>query len=134
MKTLIAFATLFTFCACSQSTSQNTDGNQTPAVIELSQDKLPGMIDQDDVIVIDVRTPGEIAEGYIKGADKFIDFNGTNFEQEVNALDKSKTYVMYCRSGGRSGQASNYMIQQGFTQVYNLTGGITAYNGETVKD
>jgi rhodanese-related sulfurtransferase len=134
MKSLIAFISLISFCACSQSNSQNNQGDQSPAVVELSQDKLPEMVDDNSVVVIDVRTPEEVAQGYIKGADKFIDFHGSDFDQEIMALDKSKTYVMYCRSGGRSGQASQFMIDQGFTNVYNLTGGISAYNGETIKD
>lgn len=86
-----------------------------------------------NAIVIDVRTPGEVAEGYIDGATKFIDVNGANFEAEMAKLDKTVNYIVYCRSGGRSMNASNYMIQNGFTNVHNLQGGILGWTGKIVK-
>lgn len=86
-----------------------------------------------NAIVIDVRTPGEVAEGYIDGATKFIDVNGANFASEIAKLDKSAEYIIYCRSGARSMNASNYMVQNGFTNVYNLQGGILGWNGKIVK-
>lgn len=86
-----------------------------------------------NAIVIDVRTPGEVAEGYIDGATKFIDVNGANFATEIAKLDKSAEYIIYCRSGARSMNASNYMVQNGFSNVYNLQGGILGWNGKIVK-
>jgi rhodanese-related sulfurtransferase len=64
--------------------------------------------------VIDVRTPEEISSGYLEGALKF-DFQGPNFASEIATLDKSKDYVIYCRSGNRAGGAINFMKQNGFT-------------------
>lgn len=95
------------------------------AVIEKLEDK--------SVVIIDVRTPGEVSQGYIKGADLFIDFNGSDFEKKINELDKNKTYYVYCRSGARSGNASSYMVKNGFKDVYNITGGIIKYSGEIIK-
>lgn len=86
-----------------------------------------------NAIVIDVRTPGEVADGYIEGATKFIDVNGSSFETEMAKLDKSANYIVYCKSGGRSMNASNYMIQNGFTNVHNLQGGILGWTGKIVK-
>ena len=56
--------------------------------------------------VIDVRTPGEFAEGHIPGA-KNIDYRNRNFRKRIGKLDKSKEYLVHCRSGGRSAAASN---------------------------
>ena len=64
--------------------------------------------------VIDVRTPEEVAGGYLEGALKF-DFQGPNFAAEVATLDKSKDYVIYCRSGNRAGGAIDFMKANGFT-------------------
>jgi rhodanese-related sulfurtransferase len=75
------------------------------------------------VITLDVRTPGEFAEGYIKGA-RLIDFQSGNFENEIASLDKNATYAVYCRSGNRSGQAVKIMHDAGFHDVYNLDGGV----------
>jgi rhodanese-related sulfurtransferase len=84
-------------------------------------------------IVIDVRTPGEVREGYIPEATLFIDYNGGNFEQQIQKLDKSKTYIVYCRSGGRSAGASTIMAEKGFKNVYNLKGGMMQWRGPVKK-
>lgn len=74
-------------------------------------------------VILDVRTPDEFNSGHIKDALN-IDVNATSFEQEVDKLDKSKTYLVYCRSGRRSVDASEKMLKLGFRYVYNMTGGI----------
>jgi rhodanese-related sulfurtransferase len=55
-----------------------------------------------------------------------------NFKDKVAQLDKNKSYYVYCRSGARSAKACGIMCDLGFTKVYNLKGGITAYTGRTV--
>lgn len=79
-----------------------------------------------NAVVLDVRTPQEIAQGSIKGAIA-IDFMANGFAQKVNDLDKSKSYYVYCRSGNRSGQACQLMAQMGFTKLVNLDGGMMAW-------
>lgn len=88
------------------------------------------MMGNPEIVWIDVRTAGEIQEGFIKGTEVFADYNNGAFEQLIATLDKSKTYVVYCRSGGRSASASDLMIKNGFKQVYNLSGGISSWDGE----
>lgn len=79
--------------------------------------------------VIDIRTPAEIREGKIAGASE-MDCFAPNFGERLSALDHSKTYLLYCRSGNRSGQVLHIMDTLGFTEVYDLAGGI----GEWVKN
>ena len=74
-------------------------------------------------MTLDVRTPGEFAEGYIEGA-QLINFQSGNFENEIASLDKNATYAVYCRSGNRSGQAVKVMQDAGFTNVFNMNGGV----------
>lgn len=83
----------------------------------------------DGVTVIDVRTPEEFAEGHIDGAT-MIDFYSATFADEIGALDPSGTYLLYCRSGNRSGQTAILMEQLGFEQVYDLEGGVLAYGAQ----
>jgi rhodanese-related sulfurtransferase len=64
--------------------------------------------------VIDVRTPDEVATGHLHGSIN-IDIKGADFDAKMNALDKTKNYVVYCRSGNRAGQAIDWMTQNGFT-------------------
>ena len=64
--------------------------------------------------VIDVRTADEVATGHLHGSIN-INIEGADFETQMNALDKSKNYVVYCRSGHRAGLAIDWMTQHGFT-------------------
>ncbi len=74
-------------------------------------------------MILDVRTPGEFAVGHIQGAFD-IDFENQNFASEIQTLDKTKPYFVYCRSGNRSGQAVAIMKRQGFRNITELRGGI----------
>lgn len=75
-----------------------------------------------DFIIIDVRTPEEYAEGHIEKAIN-LDFYSETFAAELDKLDKDKTYLIYCRTANRSGQALDMMAELGFIEVYNMLGG-----------
>lgn len=77
------------------------------------------------VTVIDVRTPEEFAEGHIEGA-QLIDFYSATFERQIAALDPDGEYLVYCRSGNRSGQTIALMERYGIDQVWDLRGGVLA--------
>jgi phage shock protein E len=79
-----------------------------------------------DTVILDVRTPKEYAAGHIKGS-VLIDFSAKDFEEKIKQLDKSKTYLVHCASGGRSAQACTKMDNFDFPKVYNLLGGIKAW-------
>ena len=114
MKKIIALiASVLLLAGCSSSTTAS----------DLSVTEFSAKIAEVGVITLDVRTPGEFAEGYIKGA-RLINFQSGNFENEIAALDKNATYAVYCRSGNRSGQAVKVMHDAGFHNVYNLNGGV----------
>ncbi len=85
--------------------------------------------DTPDFVIIDVRTPEEFAKGHIEGAIN-IDFYSQTFRDELNIIDKNKTYLIYCRSGVRSGSARDIMEEINFKEVYNMTGGITQWEAE----
>jgi rhodanese-related sulfurtransferase len=78
------------------------------------------------VVVLDVRTPEEFKAGHIAGA-KNIDFNGDNFEKQIAALDKSKTYVVHCAAGGRSAQACKVIEQVKLPNVYHMNEGFKTW-------
>jgi len=73
-------------------------------------------------IIIDVRTPGEFQRGYIDGA-VLIDILAPTFKDYIKGLDKTRTYLVYCRSGNRSRRAMDVMEKLKFEKVYNMTGG-----------
>jgi rhodanese-related sulfurtransferase len=114
MKKIIALiASALLLAGCSSSSS----------AIDLSVTEFSAKVAEAGVITLDVRTPGEFAEGYIQGA-RLIDFQSGNFENEIATLDKNATYAVYCRSGNRSGQAVKVMQDAGFTNVFNMNGGV----------
>lgn len=79
-------------------------------------------IENEPGVVIDVRTQGEYDQGHLADTDLHYDFNGGEFEQKVDSLDKTKTYYLYCRTGNRSGQAAEIMKERGFEHAYNIGG------------
>ena len=114
MKKIVALiASALMIAGCSSSSSAT----------DLSVTEFSCKIAESGVVTLDVRTPGEFAEGYIEGA-RLIDFQSGNFDNEIAALDKNATYAVYCRSGNRSGQAVKVMHDAGFHNVYNLNGGV----------
>jgi rhodanese-related sulfurtransferase len=96
----------------------------------INQEEFNKLVKDSNTVIIDVRSPGEISEGYIPGATLFFDYNDANFESNIEKLDKSKGYVVYCRSGGRSSKAAEILSEKGIKKVYNLDGGISNWTGE----
>lgn len=86
-----------------------------------------------NAVVLDVRTPAEVAEGIIPNAITIDIYKGDEFIEDIEALDKTKNYFVYCRSGARSGQACSIMNQLGIENAYNLVGGILNWKGEVVS-
>jgi len=88
-----------------------------------------------DFVIIDVRTQEEFVGEHIENAIN-IDFYSPTFQDELDSLDKNKTYLIYCRSGGRSGNTLDIMAGLNFKEVYNILGGMIAWDAEglpTVK-
>jgi rhodanese-related sulfurtransferase len=76
--------------------------------------------------ILDVRTPDEFNEGHIANAVN-IDYYSDGFRENLDRLDKGKTYLLYCRSGSRSGKALPLMGELGFERVYNMGGGFVQW-------
>ncbi|OIQ30789.1 MAG: rhodanese [Bacteroidetes bacterium MedPE-SWsnd-G2] len=100
---------------------------------DLAQEQWESQFKADEnAVILDVRTQEEVDEGIIPNAIHIDIYKGQGFIQDIEALDKSKNYYVYCRSGGRSAQACSVMNQLGFENAFNLMGGITEWNGEIV--
>ena len=84
----------------------------------------------ENAVILDVRTEDECNEGMISEAINIDIYKGQGFIYLIEELDKSKNYYIYCKSGGRSGQACSIMSQLGFENTYNLLGGMMEWNGE----
>ena len=80
-----------------------------------------------NIAILDVRTAKEFADGHVAGAVN-IDVNQTDFAQKIDELDRSKTYIVYCRLGIRSRKAVGIMSAKGFKNLYNVSDGFLGWN------
>lgn len=92
----------------------------------LGIDEFDKMRKEKNTLVLDVRTPLEFAAGHIPGATN-IDWYASDFADKVSKLDKSKTYLVHCASGGRSAKACAKLKQFNFKECHNLVGGFKAW-------
>lgn len=124
-KIIIAF---FAVVAVATSAIAQT---QSTVVTNLSSERFKAITEGDKTggVIVDLRTPDEVAKGYIKGA-VFVDYLSKEWEKEVAKLDKNKTYYIYCAAGGRSADAAEYMEKHGFKKVYNLEKGFSDWKGK----
>ena len=99
---------------------------------DLNQQQWREELAKDDAaIILDVRTAAEVADGYIPNAQHLDIMNAGAFMEGANALDKDKSYFVYCKAGGRSAQACMIMESIGFKNTYNLMEGFSQWDGET---
>ena len=80
-------------------------------------------------VLLDVRTANEFKSGHIEGAKNVV-YSMFGFDAALKGLDKNETYFIYCRSGARSSRALKIMIKEGFKNIYNLNGGLMAWQGK----
>lgn len=112
----------FLMVSCSNGQTETKDGSIADDVnVEQFVSKMEG------AQLLDVRTPAEWDEGIIEGAI-MADFYNDDFKSQLEKLNKDVPVAVYCRSGGRSGNAMDMMNEMGFKEVYNLDGGIGAWN------
>jgi rhodanese-related sulfurtransferase len=119
----VSFLLLSLVTSC---TGQATEAATAPAVQDLSVTAFAEKMQAPQVVILDVRTPAETAQGKIEGARE-IDYRAPDFAQQIAELDPEPTYLVYCQSGGRSSAAAAQMSELGFTDVYNLVGGYRAW-------
>ena len=126
LRVLTMLFGLIFFAACTAMSDSN-------AVQDLSAPQFRQMLDRQpddgDVVLLDIRTPGEYRSGHIQGA-LLVDYYASDFVDKLKALDREKTYLVYCRSGNRSGKSLSIFKQLGFRQVYHLRTGIRGWQQE----
>jgi len=105
------------FMASCSSNAQNVDANTFEQKINAG-----------GVQVLDVRTAGEYSGSHLKNVMLADWTDKAQFAERTKYLDKNKTLLVYCAAGGRSGQAAEWLKEQGYKEVVNLQGGITAWN------
>lgn len=115
---LIAFFSM-TFFGCNQSQGQNSNLLDTQAFSKkINETK--------DAQILDVRTANEFAENHLAKAIN-INWNGNDFVEKASFLDKNKPVFVYCLAGGRSASAHQKLKELGFTNIYEMKGGIAKW-------
>ncbi|MGD1980905.1 MAG: rhodanese-like domain-containing protein [Flavobacteriaceae bacterium] len=110
------FALLVLFVACAQ---------EKPQIQLVEKETFQELMTQ-EVQLIDVRTPSEYEGGYI-GTARNINYNATDFAEQVSKLDRDKPVLVYCAVGGRSARAAKVFESLGFKTIYDLKGGYNAW-------
>jgi len=80
----------------------------------------------DGFVLLDIRTEAEVAASHLSGAET-LDFYDPSFGDEIASMDRETTFLLYCRTGNRTGQASDILRDLGFARVYDLKGGLSAW-------
>ena len=123
------FALLFMLIglvACSTSAETLPDQSISPTDFKRLLERHQG---DPDVVLLDIRTPREFKAGYIEGA-RLLDYYSSDFVDRLKTLDRDKTYLVYCRSGNRSGRSLAIFNQLGFQQTFHLETGIRGWSQE----
>ena len=124
MKKILVLLLLGVLISCSNTNSQIVEDIEALEFYEA--------INKEDQVIIDMRTPEEFFGGHIKDASN-IDFYSDDFLDKLEIIRKDIPIYVYCRSGGRSSLGANKMEALGFTKVYNLVGGIGAWEAANYK-
>jgi len=113
MKTLVqlALALLFTTTAFTAEPVKHVQAAEAAALIA-----------KGGVVIVDVRTADEFAEGHIADA-RNIDINATDFAAQLAKLDKTKPTLVHCQAGGRSTRALKTFQELGFEHLIHLDDG-----------
>lgn len=82
-----------------------------------------------NVVLLDIRTPKEFQDGHIQGA-LLLDYYSSDYVERLKALDREKTYLIYCRSGNRSGKSLAIFEKLGFRRAYHMDTGVIGWSRE----
>jgi rhodanese-related sulfurtransferase len=95
--------------------------------VNIKPDEAHYFIEIKDPIVIDIRTKEEYDSGHLEAADMQLDYYAPDFKDQLDKLDRNGKYLLYCRSGRRTGATLGTMGNMGFTDIHHIEGGITAW-------
>lgn len=121
---ILASLILFSSCSSEKSKQETSITSSKAEVVNLSPKDFQEK--SSNGIILDVRTPGEIAQGKIANAVE-LDFYQSDFLSKALEYPKDQEIYIYCAVGARSLEAARMLSQQGFTKVYHLQGGIQAW-------
>lgn len=111
-------------CYASETSTDNAQ-----VIASLNPQEFNSAIGSGSYKLIDIRTAEEFSNGHINGSENIDFYKTQEFSNYLDSLDKNEKYLIYCRSGNRSGQALSIMKAKGFSNASDLRGGINAWAG-----
>lgn len=125
---LLLLTAILTGC---NDVDKNENGSTDTGYKKITSEGAKAIIDSEDVIILDVRTPEEYSSGHIENAI-LLPVTEITDKAEDFLPDKDAKILVYCRSGNRSSTASKELINMGYTNVYDF-GGLNSWSYEIVK-
>ena len=126
----LSFLFLFSLASCGQQAPVST--STTPYSVLSVDDAEKELAAHPNLQILDVRTPEEFADGHLSGAI-LMNFYADDFQNQLASLNKEEPILLYCRSGNRSGQAGKMMVDMGFKNLMDISGGFTAWKAADKK-
>ncbi len=126
VRTSICLLLIFFWFQAYSHSSENSLKTISP---KMASDLIAKHKSNTDFIILDVRTPREFKSGHIEKAI-LLDYYSKKYTDKLKRLDKSKTYLIYCRSGNRSGKTLDLIRNMGFSRVYNMDQGIIGWRSK----
>ena len=126
LMVILIFFTALGFHGCKNQEEADNQNIADDISVSQAYELIQNNIDNENFIILDVRTPQEYREAHLEDAIN-IDYYSENFQDRLSGLDENKIFLVYCQSGNRSANAVAVMINLGFVELYNMLGGITAW-------
>ncbi len=113
--------------SCTSGNPNDTDHVSKDIDVKEAQQMIQDNLNNQDFVILDTRTPREYENGHLENS-VFLNYSSPTYKQEIEKLDRTKKYLIYCHSGGRSKTTLNMMKEMGFSEAYNMKGGIVAWS------
>jgi rhodanese-related sulfurtransferase len=131
-KKLIAYA-IPIFIICLGFVLPSLGAQDSTRIITVSTKEAADLIDKhsgnSNFAVLDIRTPGEFQSGHLPDAI-LVDFYSQTFSDQLNRLDKEKSYLVYCRTGNRSTNSLGLFKKLKFDKIYHMSTGISGWKSQ----
>lgn len=130
VQSIIVSCLFIPFLSCAQNKQSNT-GTSTAEYHQISAEEAKKMLDANhNIILLDVRSEEEYNAKYIPGAT-LLPLPEIGSKAATVLPDKNAVILVYCRSGARSRNASYQLVSMGYSQVYDIAGGISSWPYDT---
>jgi phage shock protein E len=121
--TLLLAVVLVTACTPSGASVEEL---KAVGIVEVDVEQAAELVAADEVVILDIRTPGEYEAGHIPGATN-VNYRSHDFAEQLANMDQTRVYLLHCAVGGRSARALDLFKEHGFKNVHHLRSGFEGW-------